>query len=183
MRSRPSAAARCPRSTCCALSTPIIRTSASRSSRPATKTVTREVTAPPPTPSSGPFNQIIGTGSRCSAQTDHQLQLGIEIRNGLDHPVTLVDLRVPHHAGDQLRPISTGRGACGQLPGSDTTVDGYHLAVGQTVWLTVTVDVLTGCPTPLHLTILLDYTQGGHTLTTSIDGFPDLGGVPYSGCR
>lgn len=157
----------------------------SRSRQPlATQTVTRVITAPPPGPSSPLFNQIIGTGSRCSMQTgSHRLQLGIEIRNGLDQPVTLVSLHVPSRSGDQLRPVSTGRGACGQLAGADDTVDGYHFVAGATVWLTATVAVLTDCPTPLHLTMQLDYTQAGRPATTSIDGFPDLGGVPYSGCH
>ncbi len=50
----------------------------------------------------------------------------------------------------------------------------------RSAWLTVTVDVLTGCPTALHLTIQLDYSKNGHAATTMPDGFPDLGGVPYT---
>jgi hypothetical protein len=51
------------------------------------------------------------------------------------------------------------------------------------VWLTATVDVLTDCPAPLHLTLLLSYTHNGRPATTTLDGFPDLGGVPYTGCH
>jgi hypothetical protein len=155
----------------------------SGSEAPATTTVVREVTAPRPAPSSGPFNELIGTSARCSLQRGHQLQLGVEVRNELDVTVTLASVRVPYAAGDQLRPVGSARGACGELPGSDNGIEGYQLAVGTSVWLTVTVDVLTDCPTPLHLTILLSYTKSGQPATTTLDGFPDLGGVPYTGCH
>ena len=116
-------------------------------------------------------------------QKGHQLQLGVEVRNELDVPVTLVGVRVPYTPGDYLRPDGSVRGPCGELPGADNSINGYHLPVGASVWLTVTVDVLTGCPTPYHLAILLDYTQNGHAATTMPDGSPDLGGVPYTGCH
>jgi hypothetical protein len=148
----------------------------------ATQTVVHEVTAPPPAPSSGPFDQLIGL-ARCSVQKGHQLQLGLDVRNELDAPVVLTNVRVPYTTGDQLRPVSTARGACGQLPGSDTGIANFQLAVGASVWLTVTVDVLTDCPTPLHLTFLLSYTRAGQRATTTLDGFSDLDGVPYTGCR
>ncbi len=148
-----------------------------------TQTVVHQVTAPQPIPSSGPFNQLIGTGARCSLQDGHQLQLGDEVRNELDVPVTLVGVRVPYKAGDALRSIGSIRGPCGQLPGADHGITGYHLAVGASVWLTVTVDVLAGCPAALHLTILLDYSANGHTATAMLADFPDLGDVPYTGCH
>lgn len=148
----------------------------------ATKIVVRQVTARP-APSS-PFNELIGTGARCSAQNGHQLQLGVEVRNEFDVPVTLVGVQMPPYApGDELRPVRTALGACGQLPGSDNSINGYRLAVGASVWITVTVDVLVDCPAPLHLTIPLDYSQSGHAATTKLYGFPDLGGVPYTGCH
>jgi hypothetical protein len=149
----------------------------------ATRTIVRQVAAPKPTPSSGPFNQLIGTGARCSLQKDHQLQLGDEVRNGLDGPVTLVAVRVPYAAGDELRPVGSIRGPCGQLPGVDDGITGYRLAVGASVWLTATVDVLTGCPAALHVTILLDYTENGLIHTAMLGDFPDLGDVPYTGCH
>jgi hypothetical protein len=149
----------------------------------ATQTVVRQVTAPAPTPSAGPFNQLIGTGARCSLQKGHQLALGDEVRNGLAGPVTLIGVRVPYAAGDELRPVGSVRGPCGQLPGADNSIAGYHLPVGASVWLTVTVDVLTSCPAALHLTILLDYTQNGHAGTAMLADFPDLGDVPYTGCH
>jgi hypothetical protein len=156
---------------------------AAGSGAPATTTVVREVTAPRAAPSSGPFDQLVETGARCSVQNGHQLQLGLELRNDLDAPVTLARLRVPYAAGDQLRPVGTARGVCGELLGPDTSIAGYHLAVGASVWLTATVDVLTDCPAPLHLTLLLSYTHNGRPATTTLDGFPDLGGVPYTGCH
>jgi len=62
------------------------------------------------------------------------------------------------------------------LPGPDNGINGYLLAVGASVWLTVTVVVLTGCQTPLHLTILLNYGQTGLAATTMLEAFSDLGG-------
>jgi hypothetical protein len=156
---------------------------AAGSATPATKTVVHEVTAPPPSPTSGPYDQLIGTGARCSVQRGRQLQLGLEVRNELNAPITLANVRVPYTTGDQLRPVSSARGACGQLPDSDSGIEGYRLAVAATVWLSVTVDVLTDCPTPLHLTFLLSYTQAGQRATATVDGFPDLAGVPYTGCH
>ena len=155
--------------------------STSRSPRP--RPLSDRSPPPQPTPSSGPFNQLIGTGARCSLQKDHQLALGDEVRNGLDGPVTLIGVRVPYAAGDELRPVGSVRGPCGQLPGVDNSIAGYHLPVGASVWLTVTVDVLTGCPAALHLTILLDYTQNGLIRTAMLADFPDLGDVPYTGCH
>lgn len=148
-----------------------------------TQTVVRQVTAPRPTPSSGPYNQLIGTGARCSAQKGHQLQLGVEVGNELDVPVTLVGVRVPYTPGDELRPVGSARGACGELHGADDSITGYHLAVGASIWITVTVDVLTDCPAALHATILLDYSRNGHTASTMLGDFPDLADVPYTGCH
>lgn len=90
-----------------------------------TQTVTSQVTAAPPTPSSGPFNQVIGTGNRCSMQKGNQLQLGVEVQNELDVPITLIGVHVPYATGDELRPIGSTRGACGQLPGADNSITGY----------------------------------------------------------
>jgi hypothetical protein len=150
---------------------------AARSGAPATTTVVRSVT-----PSSGPFDQVISTGARCSAQIGHQLQLGVEVRNELTVPVKLIDARTALPMGG-FRLTGTVRGACGMLPGADDTIDGYELAVGAAVWLTVRLEVLVACPTPLPVQISLRYVQAGHNETAIVGGFPDLGGVPYSGCR
>ena len=148
-----------------------------------TQTVTSQVTAAPPTPSSGPFNQVIGTGNRCSMQKGNQLQLGVEVQNELDVPITLIGVHVPYATGDELRPIGSTRGACGQLPGADNSITGYPVAVGALVWVTVTIDVLTDCPAAAHLTIMINYSRNGQPATTLIGDFPDLGDVPYTGCR
>jgi hypothetical protein len=81
-----------------------------------TQTVVHQVTAPQPTPSSGPFNQLIGTGARCSVQKGHQLQLFVEVRNELDVPVTLVGVRVPYAPGDDLRPVGSVLGPADSYP-------------------------------------------------------------------
>ncbi len=144
-----------------------------------TQTITAQATVSRPVLSG---NRLIGTGARCSLQNGQQLQLGVEVRNEFDAPLTLVSMQVRTPMGG-LRPVSNVRGPCGELPGSDSGINGYVLAVGASVWLTVTVDVLTGCPTALPLTMQLDYTENGHAATTMPNGFPDLGGVPYTGCH
>ncbi len=144
-----------------------------------TQTTTAQATVSRPELSG---NRLIGTGARCSLQDGQQLQLGVEVRNEFDASVTLVGMHVQTPMGG-LRPVGSVRGPCGELPGSDSGINGYVLAVGASVWLTVTVDVLTGCPTPLPLTMQLNYTENGHAATTLPNGFPDLGGVPYTGCH
>jgi hypothetical protein len=42
--------------------------------------------------------------------------------------------------------------------------------------------VLVACPGPLPVGIDLAYTRAARHATASVLGFPDLGGVPYTGC-
>ena len=149
----------------------------------ATQTVIRQVTAPPPTPTPGPFNQLIGTGARCSLQNGHQLQLGDEVSNGLEvrSPWSVCEFpTAPVMNSDRSAAYEA---PVARYPALTMTSPVTASLSGASVWLTVTVDVLTGCPTPLHLTILLDYSQNGHTATARLADFPDLGDVPYTGCH
>lgn len=155
--------------------------------RPATKTktVTRAVPVPVTPTSTLPastYDQVGMTGLRCSAQLGHQLQLGVEVSNGLTVPVTLTRLWATFPMGG-LRLVSSAREACGQLPGpTGDDIAGYELAPGAAVWLTVTADVLVGCPEAAAVRMGLSYIQSGRTLTAFLGPFPDLGGLPYTGC-
>src|SRR6266545_3015151 len=49
----------------------------SRAAAPVTSTVTQTIGAVVPAPATGPFDQLVETGARCSAQHGHQLDLGV----------------------------------------------------------------------------------------------------------
>jgi hypothetical protein len=63
-----------------------------------------------------------------------------------------------------------------------SVIVGLALAVGQTVWLTITFHVLVRCPQPYPVQFVVSYTDSGKLATTQMDLFPDLGQVAYSGC-
>ena len=54
---------------------------------------------------------------------------------------------------------------------------------GGTAWFTVTFQVLVACPSPLPVQFTLSYQGATAPGTASLQGFPDLGQVSYSGCR
>jgi hypothetical protein len=154
---------------------------------------TKATPAAAPTPSattSSPPDfpiSLTPTGARCSLQSGNVLQLGIEIHNGYPDRVTLDSATVEVPLGG-LRVIRSARGTCGQLPaqiGNDVGGDdiaGYDLAPGQNAWLVARVRVLVTCPSPLPVQFEVAYTRAGRHATTLLGGFPDLGGVPYTGC-
>jgi hypothetical protein len=120
------------------------------------------------------------TGNRCSAQLGDTLQLGLEIVNSSTSDVSLqrVDVSLPL-AGLLL--TETVWGTCGQLGGAPTA-NAYVLAPGATVWLRMTLDVLTPCPAPLPVQVNVEYARGGTNAVAFLGGFSDLGDVPYTGC-
>jgi hypothetical protein len=123
---------------------------------------------------------VTRTGDRCSAQLGAKLQLGVEIVNRSAATATLgrVTASLPLHG---LRAKASAWGSCGQISPVDTGTP-RQLPPGATAWLTITFDVLVPCPTPIPVLLHLAYTQGDHTATADLNGFPDLGGVPYTRC-
>ena len=119
------------------------------------------------------------TGNRCSAQLGDTLQLGLEIVNSSTSDLNLerADVTLPL-AGLLL--TGTVWGTCGQVGGA--LAANYVLAPGASVWLRMTFDVLTKCPSPLPVQVNLVYARGGTDAVAFLGGFSDLGDVPYTGC-
>ena len=57
-----------------------------------------------------------------------------------------------------------------------------RLARGATGWLTVTFDVMVGCPQPLPVFFKVSFMQASRLVTADLDSFPDLGQVRYNNC-
>jgi hypothetical protein len=125
---------------------------------------------------------LVLTGNICSEQSGGGLELGAEIANQSAAPLTIrrIRARLPLRG---LRPTSAGVGTCGQLAPGPGSIPTSSLAAGATAWVSVTFSVLVRCPTALPVGFEVRYSQGRRAVSTELSGFPDLGGVPYSGCR
>ncbi|HEY6279474.1 MAG TPA: hypothetical protein VIX86_24450 [Streptosporangiaceae bacterium] len=130
-----------------------------------------------------PGNFVVSaTGSRCAVQLGHALQLGIEIMNRSGRTVVLRQIKPVLPLGG-LREISSQWGPCGSLqehgPGLGQPTS---LAPGATGWLTVTFNVMVGCPQPLPVFFKVSFVQASRLVTADLDSFPDLGEVRYNKC-
>jgi hypothetical protein len=123
---------------------------------------------------------VTGTGNRCSLQLGDRLQLGVEIVNQSSTTVTLGPIDAVLPLGG-LRRTAGAVGTCGQLSSSGGAA-GAAFPAGASTWLTMTFDVLMPCPTPMPVQFVVGYTQGGQHADSRLSAFPDLGGVPYTGC-
>jgi hypothetical protein len=125
---------------------------------------------------------ITMTGNRCAVQLGHALQLGVEVVNQSDRAVALRQIEPVLPLGG-LRAVASRWETCGALP---ELGPGPHQATalgpGAIGWLTVTFDVLVGCPQPLPVQFKISYVQAGRLVTAELPGFPDLGQVQYSNC-
>jgi hypothetical protein len=152
-----------------------------RSASPAPPTRTKTVTATllPPVTATVPevFQDVDTTGRRCSAIVSGRLQLGIQVANHSNTSLQLFELTPVLPLGG-LRLTATAVGSCGQLPPS-ATVRGYRFAADSTVWLTATFDVRVRCPSFVPVSFLMRYQRAGNTREESLNGFGDLGDVPY----
>jgi len=125
---------------------------------------------------------ITMTGNRCAVQLGHALQLGVEVVNQSDRAVALHQIEPVLPLGG-LKAVASRWGTCGSLselspgPGQATA-----LGPGGTRWLTVTFDVMVGCPQPLPVQFKISYAQAGRLVTAELLGFPDLGQVQYNHC-
>ena len=125
------------------------------------------------------------SGPECSAQTDHELQLGVEVTNLSATALTLRRVAVVLPLGG-LKVVSQAWGPCGELPGAAQAPGGDlspTLGPGASAWFTVTFRVLIRCPQPLPVQFVLHFDQGGPPGAIPLPSFPDLGRVPYAGCR
>ena len=123
---------------------------------------------------------LSATGSRCAVQLGHTLQLGIEIMNQSDRTVVLRQIKPVLPLGG-LHEMASRWGPCGSLP-EPGLGQASSLAPGATGWLTVTFDVMVGCPQPLPVLFKVSFVQASRLVTADLDSFPDLGQVRYNNC-
>jgi hypothetical protein len=153
----------------------------------------------PPVPPSAPQMQIVikgtaiqGTGTvfadglaltqdagTCSVQSGRELQLGVQVTNSSTEPIVLDRIRTVFPLSG-LKVVSQQWAPCGAIGAAQGPV---ALEPGDSTWLSVTVQVLVACPAPLPVQFAVGYTFAGGTATVNLPGFPDLGQVPYTGCR
>jgi hypothetical protein len=148
----------------------------------------------PPSPSraaapAAPFSAggfpLSQSGLQCSVQNGRDLQVGLEITNLSQVAVRLrrVEVVLPLRG---LKVTTQSWGPCGQLAAAGDASGRIlppTLGRGASSWFTVTFRVLVRCPQPLPVQFTLNYDQQGRSAAIRLPGFPDLGQVPYSGCR
>jgi hypothetical protein len=145
----------------------------------------RSPAAAPAAPFSAGGFPLSQSGPQCSVQTGGELQVGLQITNLSPAVIRLRKVKVVLPLPG-LKVISQAWGPCGELqaggqaPGSALPPT---LGPGASSWFRVTFQVLVRCPQPLPVQFILDYDQQGRPAGIRLPGFPDLGQVPYSGCR
>ena len=118
-------------------------------------------------------------------QIGRELQVGLEITNLSSAAVRLRRVEVVLPLGG-LKVTTQAWGPCGQLAATGEASGRIlppALGRGISSWFTVTFQVLVRCPQSLPVQFTLDYDQQGRPAAIRLPGFPDLGQIPYSGCR
>ena len=115
----------------------------------------------------------------CSVQSGRELQLGVQIANGSTEPIRLGRIRTVLPLSG-LKVVSQQWAPCGVIGAVQVPAT---LGPGDSAWLSVTVQVLVACPAPIPVQFAVGYTYAGGAATVNLPGFPDLGNVPYTGCR
>jgi hypothetical protein len=169
---------------------------------------------PPPPPGGPAYASSLGalrlsglaqTGGACSVQHGRELQVGVQVINLSETPVTLGQVRPVLPLGG-LRLVSQQWAPCGALSPSWPAADGGMIVfikastgvvvVGSatpgsaavlppngTAWLSATFRVLVACPIQLPVQFSVSYRENGRTDTGQLAGFPNLGQVTYTGCK
>ena len=141
--------------------------------------------AAPAAPFSAGGFPLSQSGLEGSVQTGRELQVGLEITNLSLATLRLRRIQVVLPLGG-LKVTTQAWGPCGQLAAADDASGRIlppTLGRGASSWFTVTFQVLVRCPQPLPVQFALHYDQQGRPAVIQLPGFPDLGQVPYSGCR
>jgi hypothetical protein len=115
----------------------------------------------------------------CSVQSGRELQLGVQVTNTSTEPMVLSRIRTMFPLSG-LKVVSQQWAPCGAIGAVQGPV---ALEPGNSTWFSVTVQVLVACPAPLPVQFTVNYTYAGQAAIVSLPGFPDLGQVPYTGCR
>ena len=122
------------------------------------------------------LTQATGT---CSVQSGRELQLGVQVTNTSTEPMVLSRIRTMFPLSG-LKVVSQQWAPCGAIGAVQGPV---ALEPGNSTWFSVTVQVLVACPAPLPVQFTVNYTYAGQAAIVTLPGFPDLGQVPYTGCR
>ncbi|HEX4829809.1 MAG TPA: hypothetical protein VH478_01775 [Trebonia sp.] len=120
------------------------------------------------------------TSGTCSAQNGNDLEIGLQVTNESDSPVTLSRV-MPVTPEGGLTEINWNWGPCGAIS-SPVATTGEEIPPGASDWFTVTFRVTATCPHALPVQFFMTYTVDGQRAVQQLPGFPDLGAVPYSGC-
>jgi hypothetical protein len=112
-------------------------------------------------------------------QSGRELQLGVQVTNSSTEPIVLSRIRTVFPLSG-LKVVSQQWAPCGAIGAVQGPV---ALEPGDSTWFSVTVQVLVACPAPLPVQFTVNYTYGGQAAIVNLPGFPDLGQVPYTGCR
>jgi hypothetical protein len=115
----------------------------------------------------------------CSVQSGRELQLGVQVTNSSTEPIVLSRIRTVFPLSG-LKVVSQQWAPCGAIGAVQGPV---ALEPGDSTWFSVTVQVLVACPAPLPVQFTVNYTSAGQAAIVNLPGFPDLGQVPYTGCR
>jgi len=115
----------------------------------------------------------------CSVQSGRELQLGVQVTNSSTEPIVLSRIRTVFPLSG-LKVVSQQWAPCGAIGAVQGPV---ALEPGDSTWFSVTVQVLVACPAPLPVQFTVNYTYAGQAAIVTLPGFPDLGQVPYTGCR
>jgi hypothetical protein len=115
----------------------------------------------------------------CSVQSGRALQLGVQVTNRSAEPIGLRRIRTVFPLSG-LKVVSQQWAPCGATGAVQVPV---ILGPGASTWLSVTVQVLVACPAPLPVQFTVSFTYAGEAASVNLPGFPDLGHVPYTGCR
>jgi hypothetical protein len=117
----------------------------------------------------------------CSVQSGRHLALGVQFSNLSTVPVILRSAKAVLPLGG-LTPGGWHWTTCGALPQTLAGPSDLILQPGASTWLTMTFTVKVGCPGAFPVQFTVGYLAQGRSMTASLPGFPDLGGVPYTGC-
>jgi hypothetical protein len=127
------------------------------------------------------YPPLMQDSGACSVQSGRRLTLGVQFTNSSPVPVTLRSARAVLPLGGLIQG-SWHWAPCGALPATLVQADVILLPGGST-WLTMTFTVKDGgCPAPLPVQFAVGYQVADRSATANLPGFPDLGGVPYTGC-
>ncbi len=141
----------------------------------------RAAPTPTPTPTATAGPGVMPTQNTCFGQLErpNRFMLGVEVANNGAAPVVLIDVRTVLPLGG-LRMLATEVGRCDS--NSTREVAGNQLRPGALVWVSATMEALSGCPAPDPVLFRLRYALGGAVETADVGGFADLSSVPLADC-